>query len=80
MLKQKLSASKFYGLFDNSGDMGRGVDGCAGVRVLCRGQGVSWYHMGDDPFESYNKFNQEPGIVREFREMVERYIADGRSV
>ena len=31
-------------------------------------------------FESYNKFNWEPGIVREFREMVERYIADGRSV
>ena len=64
---------------DNSGDMGRGVDGCAGTGPVpgARGQ---LYHMGDDPFESYNQFGREPGIVREFREMVERYIADGRSV
>ena len=64
---------------DNSGDMGRGIDGCAGTGPVPGSRG-QLYHMGDDPFESYNKFNQEPGIVREFREMVERYIADGRSV
>ena len=64
---------------DNSGDMGRGVDGCAGTGPVPGSRG-QLYHMGDDPFESYNQFGREPGIVREFREMVERYIADGRSV
>ena len=64
---------------DNSGDSGRGVDGCAGTGPVPGSRG-QLYHMRDDPFESYNLFNREPGVVREFREMVERYIADGRSV
>ena len=65
---------------DNSGDMGARYRWVCGHGGLCRGSRGQLYNMGDDPFESYNQFNREPGIVREFREMVERYIADGRSV
>ena len=63
---------------DNSGDMGRGVDGSIGTGPIPGSRG-QLYDTVYDPYEVYNLFDRRPDIVKELTATVEKYKRQGRS-
>ena len=56
---------------DNSGDVARGDHGGAGSGPVPGSPG-QLYHMGDDPWEVYNRYRDNPEVVRELNDELER--------
>ena len=59
---------------DDSGDVWRGNHGGAGSGPVPGSPG-QLYHMGDDPGEVYNRFREDPQVVRELNDELERIRA-----
>ena len=56
---------------NDSGDVARGDHGGAGSGPVPGSPG-QLYHMGDDPWEVYNRFRDNPEVVRELNDELER--------
>ena len=56
---------------NDSGDVARGAHGGAGSGPVPGSPG-QLYHMGDDPWEVYNRYRDNPEVVRELNDELER--------
>jgi arylsulfatase A-like enzyme len=63
---------------DNSGDVGRGVDGNRGSRPNPEMES-QLYNLADDPYELYNRIDDDREIAAELRQLAEAYQKAGRS-